>query len=303
MSGQTWVRCTHQEAGTCADCVQAVVSTVERLTRERDEERARRLAYVNRTMEERAGEFDAKAALIARANAAERERDEARHERDVLRDIALKAERERDEARALLQAATDNAFDAGAKAQGLEDSHRFVAMRKERDEAERERDKWQEWHHVAVRERDEYRADIKNGMRIAWALTQETQTVEDMATDLVRQVREARQQRDEARELYNAECNHSEGLSAQRDEAHREREAETANLMHAEEERDALHARVEQLHDIVKQLLPVPGFPKCDSRCASNSSSYEEDPRCDCGMDEIRTQAEKARALLKEMKP
>lgn len=40
-----------------------------------------------------------------------------------------------DEAQALLQTATDNAFDSGAKAQGLEDSHRFAAMRKERDEA------------------------------------------------------------------------------------------------------------------------------------------------------------------------
>lgn len=49
-----------------------------------------------------------------------------------------------------------------------------------------------------TRERDELLRDIKNGMRVAWALTQETQTVEDMATDLVRQVREARQQRDEA---------------------------------------------------------------------------------------------------------
>lgn len=53
-----------------------------------------------------------------------------------------------------------------------------------------------------TRERDELLRDIKNGMRVAWALTQETQTVEDMATDLVRQVREARQQRDEARADY-----------------------------------------------------------------------------------------------------
>lgn len=52
---------------------------------------------------------------------AEQERDEAR--------------RERDHARVVLQEATDSAFDSGAKAAGLEESHRFVAMRKERDEA------------------------------------------------------------------------------------------------------------------------------------------------------------------------
>lgn len=42
-----------------------------------------------------------------------------------------RTERERDEARALLQAATDNAFDAGAKAQGLEDAHVAVRLRKQ----------------------------------------------------------------------------------------------------------------------------------------------------------------------------
>lgn len=45
-------------------------------------------------------------------------------------------------------------------------------------------------------EHDALKADFKNGMRVAWALTQETQTVEDATTDLVRQVREARAQRD-----------------------------------------------------------------------------------------------------------
>jgi len=47
-------------------------------------------------------------------------------------------------------------------------------------------------------ERNELRDNARRAMRVAWALTQETQTVEDAVTDLVRQVREARVQRDEA---------------------------------------------------------------------------------------------------------
>lgn len=43
------------------------------------------------------------------------------------------------------------------------------------------------------------RAEITSGLQVAYALTLETQTVESATVDLVRQVREARQQRDEAR--------------------------------------------------------------------------------------------------------
>ena len=53
-------------------------------------------------------------------------------------------------------------------------------------------------------ERDEWKARVAelealilNGFRVASALTQDTQTPEEMALDLVRQVREARLQRDE----------------------------------------------------------------------------------------------------------
>lgn len=53
-------------------------------------------------------------------------------------------------------------------------------------------------------ERDALTNLIKDGMRVANQLTQETQTPEEMATDLVRQVREARLQRDALRAQVDA---------------------------------------------------------------------------------------------------
>lgn len=93
-------------------------AVVARLTRERDE--VRQELEVAQSVASANGH----AALVVQRKAAERQRDEAWVELE-------QARRERDEARALLQAATDNAFDAGAKAQGLEDAHVAVRLRKQ----------------------------------------------------------------------------------------------------------------------------------------------------------------------------
>lgn len=64
------------------------------------------------------------------------------------------------------------------------------------------------------------------------------------------------------------------------------------------ERAEALAADNARLREALELVTPAPGFPKCDSRCSSNSHAYDEDNRCDCGMEEIRTHAEKARAAL-----
>ena len=56
-----------------------------------------------------------------------------------------------------------------------------------------------------------------------------------------------------------------------------------------------LTARVKVLEEALRRMTP---FPKCDSRCSSNHCAYDEDNRCDCGMEEIRMYAEQARAAL-----
>ncbi len=52
------------------------------------------------------------------------------------------------------------------------------------------------------------------------------------------------------------------------------------------------------LLEALRLMTPSPGFPKCDRRCASVAPAPDEDPRCDCGFEEIRTNADVARAVL-----
>lgn len=53
-----------------------------------------------------------------------------------------------------------------------------------------------------------------------------------------------------------------------------------------------------QIREALQLVTPAPGFPKCVRNCASNVAAYDEDPRCDCGFEEIRVYAEQARAAL-----
>ena len=77
-----------------------------------------------------------------------------------------------------------------------------------------------------------------------------------------------------------------------------ELKAMVAERDHFRESKHRLEARVVELESALRLMTPEPGFPKCDSRCSSNSYAYDEDNRCDCGMDEIRDNAVQARAAL-----
>lgn len=52
-----------------------------------------------------------------------------------------------------------------------------------------------------------------------------------------------------------------------------------------------------ELLEALELMTPRHGFPKCDRRCASIVASYDEDPRCDCGFEEVRHNADIARAV------
>lgn len=74
-------------------------------------------------------------------------------------------------------------------------------------------------------------------------------------------------------------------------------------------ERDELEETVEELlqqrADLLEALVlmtPAHGFPKCDHRCASIAPTPEDDPRCDCGLEELRDNAEIARAAIAKAK-
>lgn len=84
----------------------------------------------------------------------------------------------------------------------------------------------------------------------------------------------------------------------ERDEMRREHAQRQAEWKQAQGVFMTAEARVKELEEALREMTPAPGFPKCDSRCSSNSHSYDEDNRCDCGMDEIRHRAEAARAVL-----
>lgn len=68
-------------------------------------------------------------------------------------------------------------------------------------------------------------------------------------------------------------------------------------------ERDTAMADNAALVEALMNMTPEPGFPKCEKRCSSNRHSYDEDNRCDCGMDEIRFRAEAARETLAQPHP
>ena len=58
-----------------------------------------------------------------------------------------------------------------------------------------------------------------------------------------------------------------------------------------------LFATIDELRDIVKSLLPVEGYPKCDRLCNLNCSpSMATGPYCDCGWDELRRHMEATRS-------
>lgn len=61
-------------------------------------------------------------------------------------------------------------------------------------------------------------------------------------------------------------------------------------------------AELATMREALELMTPAPGFPKCDSRCSSNSHSYDEDNRCDCGMEQIRMDALVARTVLESIK-
>lgn len=53
-----------------------------------------------------------------------------------------------------------------------------------------------------------------------------------------------------------------------------------------------------ELLEALKLMTPNYGFPKCDRRCASIAPTPEDDPRCDCGLEEVRDNAEVARTAI-----
>jgi hypothetical protein len=62
-----------------------------------------------------------------------------------------------------------------------------------------------------------------------------------------------------------------------------------------------LQNKIDTLREALDSITPREGFPKCDRICSSINPGPNDYPMCDCGWEQIREEAARCRAILKDI--